>query len=139
MRQGIKNRTHATDTVFNPLHSESHNYGTSKLEQDFAHDFLDRYGVEYDYQFHAKEIGRYYDFFCKKTKTLLEIDGDWWHGNTDKYKKLNNMQKRSHAVDDIKNKWAKIHGLKLIRIWESDIRNNTPKVLQILREGKIID
>ena len=37
-------------------------YGTSKLEEDFARDFLDKLGVKYIYQFEAKDIGRFYDF-----------------------------------------------------------------------------
>ena len=33
-------------------------YGTSKLEEDFARDFLDKLGVKYIYQFETN-IGRY--------------------------------------------------------------------------------
>lgn len=138
MKQGIKNRDHAKKQTETPKQVVNHNYGTSKLEQDFAKDFLDRYGVHYQYQYHAKDIGRYYDYYIPNLLTLIEIDGDWWHGNTDKFKKLNRMQMKAHVVDDIKNKWARIHGLKIIRIWESDIRGNVPKVLQILRENNII-
>lgn len=55
--------------------------GTSKLEEKFAKDFLDKLGLKYIYQFKAENIGRYYDFMVY-TKNggniLIEIDGDYW-------------------------------------------------------------
>ena len=39
-------------------------FGTSKLEQDFARDFLDRLGVKYIWQFEAIEIKRFFDYYC---------------------------------------------------------------------------
>lgn len=56
-------------------------YGTSKLENKFAKEFLDKLGVEYIYQFEAKDIGRFYDFAIKSQlghMVLLEVDGDYW-------------------------------------------------------------
>ena len=38
-------------------------YGTSKLEEKFAKEFLDKLGVRYERQFEAKEIKRFYDFY----------------------------------------------------------------------------
>ena len=37
-------------------------YGTSKLERDFAKEFLDKNNIVYIYQYEAKEIGRFFDF-----------------------------------------------------------------------------
>ena len=37
-------------------------FGTSKLEQDFAKNFLDKLGVKYIWQFEAKEIKRFFDY-----------------------------------------------------------------------------
>ena len=37
-------------------------YGTSKLERDFARDFLEKNGLIFVYQYEAKDISRYYDF-----------------------------------------------------------------------------
>ena len=78
-------------------------YGTSKLEADFAHDFLDKLGVKYIYEYEAKDIKRFYDFAvlmydeipyitenkhgveCVKQEGqntvisfLIEIDGGYW-------------------------------------------------------------
>ena len=44
------------------------------------------------------------------------------------------MQKKNARVDEIKNEWAAMHGIPLIRIWEHDINENPEKVLNMLRE-----
>ena len=51
-------------------------YGTSKLEDDFAKQFLDKLGIEYVYQFEAKDIGRFFDFYLPKSNLIIEIDGE---------------------------------------------------------------
>lgn len=53
-------------------------YGTSKLEEDFAHNFLDKLGVKYIYQFEAKDIGRFFDFYLQDENLIIEVDGDYW-------------------------------------------------------------
>lgn len=37
-------------------------------------------------------------------------------------------------VDELKNKWASLHGIPLIRIWEYDIRHNPQKVIEELKK-----
>ena len=120
-------------------------FGTSKLEQDFARDFLDKLGVKYIYQFEAKEIGRFYDFAIilgdgnlsvPGSLVLVEIDGGYFHSdprvvNEDK---LNPMQKHNKRVDEHKDRWALLHGIPLIRIWEKDIRENPKKVMEELKK-----
>lgn len=53
-------------------------YGTSKLEDRFAKEFLDKLGIKYVTQYYAKEIKRYYDVFIPSHRILIEIDGDYW-------------------------------------------------------------
>lgn len=56
-------------------------YGTSKLEDRFAKEFLDRLGLKYVRQYEAKDIKRFYDFAVKSPNgavVLIEIDGDYW-------------------------------------------------------------
>lgn len=111
-------------------------YGTSKLEEDFARDFLDKLGVQYVYQFEAKDIGRFFDFYLPDEHLIIEIDGDYWHANPEKYKEeeLKGHQKRARRVDEHKTKWALLHGLPILRIWESDIRKHPKAVLDMLKE-----
>ena len=66
----------------------------------------------------------------------MKLIGDYWHGNPDKYEKdeLKKHQIRAQRVDEYKNKWALLHGIPILRIWESDIRKNPKKVMKILKE-----
>ena len=109
-------------------------YGTSKLEKKFAKEFLERLRIRYEEQFEAKDIKRFYDFFLPDYRTLVEVDGSWFHSYGLIYEEMNPMQKRNARVDEIKNEWAALHGYPLIRIWEHDINENPEKVLDMLRE-----
>lgn len=111
-------------------------YGTSKLEEKFAKDFLDKLGIVYETQFKAETIGRYYDFYCPASNTLLEIDGGYWHSDPRLFegKELTPTQKKNKRVDECKDKWAREHGINLIRIWEYDINKNPSQVLKMLKE-----
>lgn len=111
-------------------------FGTSKLEQDFARDFLDKLGVEYQWQFEAKDIGRFYDYYLPEHNLLIEIDGSYWHGDPRILKegKLNYTQRHNQRVDSYKDKWALMHGIPIMRIWEKDIRENPSKVMKDLKE-----
>lgn len=135
-------------------------YGTSKLEKDFATKFLDKYGINYIYEYEAKDIKRYYDFaiVTKKAKyiteekeglqsivqwiqytpidLLIEVDGSYWHSDPRLFegKELNAIQKHNKVVDEIKDKWARLHSIPLVRFWEYDIRNNPKKVLAELKK-----
>ena len=118
-------------------------YGTSKLEEDFARDFLDKLGIKYIYQFEAKDIGRFYDFaiilndeMITGNMILIEIDGGYFHSDPRVVEegKLNPMQKHSKRVDEYKDKWALLHGIPLIRIWEKDIRENPKMVMEELKK-----
>lgn len=52
-------------------------FGTSKLEEDFAKEFLDKLGVKYTYQFETN-IGRWFDFYLPEHNLLIEVDGSYW-------------------------------------------------------------
>lgn len=136
-------------------------YGTSKLEADFARDFLDKLGVKYIYQYEAKDIGRFFDFavtsyqdipFIMEEKDgiecikqegqnvpisfLIEVDGGFYHSDPRvvNERKLNPMQKHNKTVDFIKDRWSGLHGLPLLRVWEYDIRKNPKKVFDDLEK-----
>lgn len=144
-----------------PIYKKStQKYGTSKLEKDFAYEFLEKYGIQFIYEYEAKDIGRFYDFaiVTKKSKyitedkeglksivqgiqhtpidCLIEVDGGYFHSDprvVDE-SKLTPMQKHNKMVDEIKNKWASLHGIPLLRFWEYDIRHNPQKVLNELKK-----
>ena len=111
-------------------------FGTSKLEEDFARDFLDKLKVRYVYQFEAKDIGRFYDFYLPDVNLIIEIDGSYYHSDPRlvKEENMNPMQKRNKRVDEYKDRWALMHGIPLIRIWEKDIRENPKMVMDELKK-----
>ena len=108
-------------------------YGTSKLEEKFAKEFLDVLGLSYQYQFEAKDIKRFFDFLVEGI-VLIEIDGDYYHSYGKLYEDMNPMQKRNFRVDMIKDSWAAENGYILCRIWEHDIRNNPDVVMKKIKE-----
>ena len=111
-------------------------FGTSKLEEDFARDFLDKLKVRYVYQFEAKDIGRFYDFYLPDVNLIIEIDGSYFHSDPRlvKEENMNPMQKHNKRVDEYKDRWALMHGIPLIRIWEKDIRENPKMVMDELKK-----
>ena len=50
-------------------------FGTSKLEIDFAKNFLDKLGVKYTWQFEAKEIKRFFDYYLPEHNLIIEVNG----------------------------------------------------------------
>ena len=125
-------------------------FGTSKLEEDFARDFLDKLKVRYVYQFEAKDIGRFYDFaifldessgLTPGSMILLECDGGYYHSDPRlvREENMNPMQKHNKRVDEYKDRWALMHGIPLIRFWEKDIRENPKMVMDELKKRLYIE
>ena len=110
-------------------------YGTSKLEDYFAENFLNVLGIKYVRQFEAKEIKRFYDFFCPDANVIIEVDGDYYHSYGLTYEEKNPMQKHNQWVDKVKDEWALSHGIPILRIWEHDIHDNPEKVMKTLKES----
>ena len=112
-------------------------YGTSKLEDRFAKEFLDRLGYEYERQYEAKDIGRFYDFAVKQENgalVLIETDGSYYHGYGLVHEEKSPMQKHNEWVDKVKDEWAAQRGIPLIRIWEHDINDKPSTVMRMLKK-----
>jgi very-short-patch-repair endonuclease len=113
-------------------------YGTSKLEERFARDFLDKLGINYTYQYKAESIGRYFDFrICPDLRgPIIEVQGSYWHGDPRIYeeKDLDRTQKRDIKIDELKRKWCRTNGIKLIYVWEKDINESPSSVMKYLKE-----
>jgi very-short-patch-repair endonuclease len=138
MKQPIKKKSLTKKKTIKPKQKWHHpKFGTSKLEEDFARDFLVKLGVKFVWQFEAKDIGRFYDFYLPEHNLLIEIDGGYYHADPRVIgeNKLNPMQMRNKRIDEYKNRWALAHGIPIIRIWEKDIRE---KPIQVLNELKKI-
>jgi hypothetical protein len=44
------------------------------------------------------------------------------------------VQKHAKYVDELKKKWALLHGIPIYYIWEKDIRENPSKVMEFLKK-----
>lgn len=56
------------------------------------------------------------------------------HSYNKEYDEMTPTQKKNKRVDELKNKWAAINCIPLIRIWEHDINNHPAKVMDMLKE-----
>jgi very-short-patch-repair endonuclease len=104
----------------------------NKIER-IVHDYL----LEISENFKYSTILGYFqfDFGIKDKRILIEVDGDYWHGNPAFYnnigcegkKILNSIQLKNIKRDLDKNMFAEKNNLKIIRIWESQIKDGSFK------------
>lgn len=105
--------------------------------------WLQEHNVDYDYSpiMGFKECCFQYDFIIHGKRILIEVQGDYWHGNPNIYdengndgkKKLNSIQKAKIERDNLKATFAKEKNFKLIYIWEEEInKNDFSKLLEVL-------
>jgi len=94
-------------------------------------EILNELNIPFEHQYRLK--GYSFDFYISNSNILVEVDGDYWHGNPKKFSKLNERQKEIKQRDFIKNKVAKDSGFVLLRFWEDDILNNAEEVKNELR------
>ena len=109
-------------------------YGTSNLEVRFMHNFLDKLGLKYIYQYLMGSTKRYLDFYLIEHRVAIEVDGDYYHAYGLLEEQMNKMQKKNRRVDQYKDRWCLINGIKLIRIWEHDINDHPEKVMKMLKK-----
>lgn len=119
-KNGMYGKTHKPETVEKIFKHRFKN----KLEQ-LVCDVLDKNNIPYTFQFFLTQEGvcKSYDFYIHNTKVLLEVDGDYWHGNPtakNKYKDWEIVQKNDIFKTELANK----QGYTLIRLWESEIKQN---------------
>ena len=82
---------------------------------------MKKMGVECEAQKILNDV--IYDFYLPDHNILVEIDGDYFHGNPKVYSEgdLNHMQIKNKKNDLYKDNLAKGLGYGLERIWEKDI------------------
>jgi very-short-patch-repair endonuclease len=96
-------------------------------------------GVDFIHQY--KFMNKFMCDFCfPKYKTIIEVDGDFWHANPNKYpegSKLHKHQIKGINRDKSKNAYiTKVDNgsWKLIRFWESDIKKDVAKCVDKIEE-----
>jgi G:T-mismatch repair DNA endonuclease (very short patch repair protein) len=92
--------------------------------------FLKQLNIEFFTHQYIKEINHAYqcDILIPVQngiiqKTIIEVDGDYWHCNPLKFSMPNQMQKEQIERDKIRTLELIDKGFRVIRLWETDINN----------------
>jgi G:T-mismatch repair DNA endonuclease (very short patch repair protein)/endogenous inhibitor of DNA gyrase (YacG/DUF329 family) len=76
------------------------------------------------------------DFYLPETNTVLEVYGDYWHGNPEKYPSrsmLNETQIQNINRDRKRKKFLIKLGYKFVYIWESQIKEEPDVLVDLLQ------
>jgi len=123
-KNGMYGKTHTPEAIKKIFEHKTMN----KFEKA-ACDLLDQHSIAYKFQFFLNHNGtcKSYDIQIKDTKILVELDGDYWHGNpSTKYHHTGTESTR--ANDRLKDVMAEEAGFRVIRVWESEFKSN-PSIL----------
>jgi very-short-patch-repair endonuclease len=111
-------------------------YSNTKPEKKFKK-ILKELNIDFQPQFELYyDETRYkiYDFLLIGKKILVEIDGDYWHGNPEKFEILDEQQKYVKINDKFKNELAEKNGYEIYRFWESDLKKNKNEIIKIIKK-----
>lgn len=86
--------------------------------------FLKKLRIEFFTHFYIKKIELAYrcDIFIPSMNFIIETDGDYWHGNPEKFPNLNKWQKEQRKEDKLRTQQLLKKGYNVMRIWESEIK-----------------
>jgi hypothetical protein len=109
---------------------------SSKKEKEFIEYCIKPLGIDYDTQYYLKDIHHYCDVYIPSKNMIIEFQGDYWHGNPNKYSndELSEYQKKKVTKDNELREYCSENGINLIEIWESDYDRNYSGVKMLLEE-----
>jgi len=89
-------------------------------------DFVEQYPIGY----HTV------DFFVPSKRLVVQVDGDYWHGNPQVYpeEKLSGNQRKQKRLDKACDTYCRNQGLILMRVWEADLVD-APQVENRIKEA----
>ncbi len=113
-------KTHTPEAI-----EKIHSFKKMNTLERLVANTLTEAGIEYTFQFFLQKDGccKAFDFKIKGTDILIEVDGDYWHGNPavkHHWKDVDSVREN----DEVKSKLAVNHGYTLLRFWESDIKHD---------------
>jgi len=104
-------------------------------------DILSSAEIEFEIELKIKKPKGYYysyDVLISNTNKIIEINGDYWHGNPKIYKPNDIILKKTSCEILVKDKWmkdkkkiklAKNNGYEVMIVWEYDLKNNFEKTV----------
>jgi very-short-patch-repair endonuclease len=97
---------------------------------------LKKYKIDFQPQFILGS--KIFDFHLKESNTLVEIQGDYWHGNPEIYEQFSWAQTRTQKRDLEKKNMAIGRGFGYLEVWENDLNDNKKNVINSMIEKEII-
>lgn len=95
-------------------------------------DVLDK--MELSYIKNHKHSRFVFDFYLTDYNFVIECQGDYWHGNSEFFKNLNQIQIANIERDKIKIEYLKSSNIKSFFIWENEIYKNQNNLEEIIWE-----
>jgi len=93
----------------------------NKLEI-MGYTFLKELGVKFIAQ-HIINNKFTVDAFLPDQNIVVQFDGDYWHGNKNIFKTFDHRQRKRMALDISQDKYMNKIGIKVVRFWESDFKD----------------
>lgn len=66
--------------------------------------------------------------------TVVQFDGDYWHGNPAKFPEPDARQSRRIRLDHSQDRYMVKCGYRVVRLWETDLRRDAEEVKERLRQ-----
>jgi len=99
--------------------------------EQIGKEILEGLGVEYEAE---AEIGGFFvDAFVPSQNICIEFDGDYWHGHP-RFGELDETRRNNLRQELKKDACLSNRDLTVVRVWGSDIRENTEAVKHRLRQ-----
>jgi G:T-mismatch repair DNA endonuclease (very short patch repair protein) len=111
---------------------------------------LNDLGISYTVQFRLRSergVRRYYDFLFPELRIVLEVNGDYWHGNPLLYKSgdiINSVYGKIKVdvlweKDRKKREFAENRGYRVIYLWESEMKGKTDEEVLAVFKSRILE
>lgn len=97
---------------------------------------LKKYKIDFEPQFILGS--KIFDFYLKESNTLVEIQGDYWHGNPEIYEQFSWAQTRMQKRDLEKKNIALGRGYNYLEVWENELNEDKKSVVNRMVEMEII-
>lgn len=109
----------------------------SSIEK-IGYELLDSLDIEYQAQ-HMIANKFCVDAFVPSHNLVIQFDGDYWHGNPEKFSNLDERQRRRVKLDLSQDRYMEVLGYKVLRLWGSSLRKNRDAIQVLLHRLLILE
>lgn len=122
-------KTHTEDALRKIFDKRSMTKPEQKLK-----DILEELHITYTPQFFINTGTRTfsYDFYLPEYRTIIEVDGDYWHGGPGASQHWYGVD-TTKETDTLKDDIARSRGYTVIRLWESTLNQDKSLIIDILQ------